>query len=682
MQASIPRIENLLSAVMRAGRASLGAIVVCASLAAPSLAQSTAVSAAAPASVIAAASIPGAAASISRVASGGETLHIIVGHSFFLNTKFRLRKVYVADPAILSSVTLSPNQIIVTAVTSGVSSLILLDEQGQAQSYVVSSDTDVEGLRVAMSEAMRDDMVHVDGSGSRVILSGNVGSTALSDTAVKLASLYSKEVANSLIVVPPHAKQVRLKVRILEVDRTKLTQFGINIFNPVGNYTAASSTGQYASTATVTPSTGAGVASTLAVSNPLNFLLYDWKYNVGATIEDLETKNIAQILAEPTITAISGEKASFLAGGEFPFPIVQPGSAGTAASVSISFRQYGVKLDFTPTVNDDGTIRLKVAPEVSALDYANSVTIAGYTIPALSTRKADTEVELRSDQSFAISGLLDKRTTDSYNRTPGIASIPIIGELFKSKSQNHTNTELIVIVTPTLVDPVTEAATPNSPKFPTDNLNPNKFDKALPKKRDPQADLDAAQPVGAPIAQAAPAPAPPQTPAASPVVSSQPVATTAESTSVVQEVVSTPAPPAAPPTDPVSASVAVVPTDRSSVEVAPAPPTPSVQEVSAPASSSQMLAVALPAAPPIVEKAVAPAPIPESPSIVQIMTLSHKEDADTMVNALKRRGYDVAAKEDSQDSLIHLQVGPFANRTDAEAMRQRLLQEGYNATVK
>ena len=179
-----------------------------------------------------AAPIQSAPGSMSRVADEGKTLHVTVGHSIFLDTSTRLRRVYVADPAILSSVTLSLNQIIVTAMTPGVSSLTLLDEAGQAQSYVVSSDVDVEGLRVAMSQAMRSDAVNVNGSGAHIVLSGTVGSDALADAAVKLAALYSKEVANALTVKADHPKQVRLQVRILEVDRSKALQLGINLFNP------------------------------------------------------------------------------------------------------------------------------------------------------------------------------------------------------------------------------------------------------------------------------------------------------------------------------------------------------------------------------------------------------------------------------------------------------------------
>jgi pilus assembly protein CpaC len=301
------------------------------------------------------------------------------------------------------------------------------------------------------------------------------------------------------VINSSRVKQVRLKVRIVELDRSKLAQFGFNFFSAGGNNLASTTTGQFASTMTVTSGQGSGStvgAKSVAVANPLNFSLYSSKLNIGATLQDLASMNIAQILAEPTITTMSGQKANFLAGGEFPFPVVQTAAPGQAASVTIMFKSYGVKVEFTPKVNSDGTIDLKVAPEVSALDFANAVSIAGYTIPAISTRRADTEMVLQDGQSFAISGLLDQRTQDTLAKTPGIASIPILGELFKSKNTNHSTSELIVIVTPEIVDPMQEKVTPagappvvhddghpgeTEPGMVVPKVDPKKFDKDLPK---------------------------------------------------------------------------------------------------------------------------------------------------------------------------------------------------------
>ena len=426
--------------------------------------------------------------SFTHSTASDQALHVVVGRSMFVSTAARLRKVYVANSAVLDSYTASPNQIIVTAKTPGISTIILWDENGQSKSYLVSSDINVEGLQAELDKTIPNEQVKAEGSEGRVVLTGTVSSPAIAAAAVKQAELFSKDVANSLVVNEALIKQVRLKVRIVEIDRSKISQFGFNILGAGQNTLGIGSTNQFAgtsATATTTAITPPGSASTgsqvlAALTDPLNFMLYNAKLNIGAAVKDLENKQILQILAEPTITTLSGEKANFLAGGEFPFPVVQ-GGAGGLNSVSVQFRPYGVKLEFTPFVNADGTIELKVAPEVSALDYANAAVISGYTIPALSTRRADTQVVLRSGQSFAISGLLDRRTTDLYGRMPGIASIPIIGELFKSKNVNNSVNELVVIVTPTVVDPLTENVVPDEPSVAVPNLEEKKFDEALPK---------------------------------------------------------------------------------------------------------------------------------------------------------------------------------------------------------
>jgi pilus assembly protein CpaC len=615
-------------------------------------------------SALSIASIPGTLNAISRNASTGKPLHVILGHSVFIDTKTRLRRVYVSDPAVINSVTLSPNQIIVTAMTPGISSLTLLDETGLAQSYVVSSDVDVEGLRAAMSGAMGNDAIRVEGNGSRVTLTGNVASQAVSDAASKLAGLYAANVANALVIASPgHPKQVRLEVRILEVDRSRMLQLGLNLFNPGGNtnYLASSTSAQFPTAATLSQSAAAGAIGTLATTNPLNFMLYSAKLNLGATIEDLQTKQVLQILADPTITTISGEQANFLSGGEFPFPVVQPGGTGGAPVVTIQFRQFGVKVEFTPVVNDDGTIRLKVSPEVSALDYADAVTVSGFTIPALSTRRATTEVELRSSQSFAISGLLDQRTTDILSKNPGAANIPILGNLFKSKSVNHSTTELVIVVTPTVVDPLEETAEPAQPVMPIHLLDEGPFDKSLGKNLNPKP---AAPPLTGPGSSPYGSPAPPA---------------------------AVPAPAPAPASGSTGEAMPVMAPENAQ---APLPPGPATAAVVASAAMSDPALLAF--ADPGTRRPAAKGPeatssaktlsretaIAEPAKMVEIMASSHESDADAMVAALKRHGYDVAVNRNPADPLLHLDIGPFTNKGEAELMRQRLLRDGYNATIK
>ena len=417
-------------------------------------------------------------ASFTQSSAATDPLHIIVGRSIFLDTADRVKRVYVANPVVLDSYTANPHEIVLTAKAPGTSSVILWDEMGRTQSYLVSSDVDVEDLALSLKRAMPAEDVQVHSRESHIVLAGTVSSDAKSEAATKLALLYSKDVTNSLAVNRALIKQVKLKVRIVEVDRSKQAQFGFNFFSQGGSLISATTTQQFPSNPTYTPPT-TSAPGTLTVSDALNFLLFSSKLNVGAALKDLENKQVLQILAEPTITTLSGEKANFLAGGEFPFPVIQ-GSSGGLTSITIQFRSYGVKVEFTPIVNADGTIELKVAPEVSALDYTNAVTISGYTIPALSTRKVDTQVTLNSGQSFAISGLLDKRTTDLYANTPGISNVPILGLLFRSKGVTHSNTELVVVVTPEIVEPLTKPQSFDEPKPVIPVLVPDKFDKSLP----------------------------------------------------------------------------------------------------------------------------------------------------------------------------------------------------------
>lgn len=435
-------------------------------------------------SVVAAAgtAAPGALAANTSVV--GDSIHLVVGQSMFINTRERLRRIYVANPDVLDSMTSSPTQIVVTAKAPGVTSLILWDELGQTQSYQVTADMDVSDLQHAVKAAFPLDTINVAGRQDEVALTGEVTNPADVDGAVKLASLYSKMVTNSLLVAPQHTPQVRLKVRVVEIDRSRLQELGFNAFG-TGKNAFSGTTGQYpvvsvlpGQTVSSGGSSSTSSTSILSINSLLNLFYYNQNLGLGGAIEALVNNQILQILAEPTITAVSGQTASFLSGGEFPFPVIQGASSGFT-SVTIQFRPYGVKLDFTPNVLPDGTIQLKVAPEVSALDYTNAVEISGYTVPAISTRKAQTEVELKSGQSFTISGLLDNRTTDILQKVPGIGDIPILGKLFQSKSTTHSVVELAVIVTPTLVDPLSENPAPTQPTMVVPFINDQQFDKGM-----------------------------------------------------------------------------------------------------------------------------------------------------------------------------------------------------------
>jgi pilus assembly protein CpaC len=255
-------------------------------------------------------------------------------------------------------------------------------------------------------------------------------------------------------------------VRFASVDRSLLKQLGINLFNNgLGNSLGSISTGQF--TPPLTSSAG-----TLITSDQNLMAFFPGLDGFGATIQALQSKGVVEVLAEPNLLAANGKQASFLAGGEYPFPVAQA-SAGGATTITITFKEYGVRLNFIPTITPRGTIRLQVAPEVSALDFTNAVEIAGFEVPAIDTRKVTTEVELSDGQTFVIGGLLDNRETETFDKIPFLGDIPILGKFFQSMSKNRTNTELIVIVTPEIVSPIPAGAPIPELKYPEEFLPPN-----------------------------------------------------------------------------------------------------------------------------------------------------------------------------------------------------------------
>jgi len=441
---------------------------------------------------------PPAAAPATVAAPAGaeaQTLHILSGRSVIVNTQARMKRILVSNPALIETTTVTPTQLVISAKTPGTASLVIWDETGRARIIDVSADVDVSALRNALQQAMPSSDIHAEADQGRVVLTGNAPNAAFSDAAVKIANSYTKDVVNSIVIAPtPKAKQILLKVRFAEVDRAKAFQLGINIFSTgAANTIGTISTQQFAPPA-LTGTIGAAGAPTggIGISDLMNLFLFRPDINLGAAIKDLETKNVLQILAEPNLLARSGVPAKFIAGGEFPYPVVNGGGGvGSVPVVTITFRPYGVKLEFTGVINPDNTISLKVAPEVSALDYTNSVTYTGFVIPAISTRRAETEIDLKDGQSFGIAGLLDKRTTVQLSKMPGFGDIPILGLLFKSRNFQRSSTELMVIVTPVIVDTTgNPGAEPQLPTVPFDTLDNGAFDASVNKSK-PTATMEA-----------------------------------------------------------------------------------------------------------------------------------------------------------------------------------------------
>ncbi len=414
--------------------------------------------------------------------SEGQELHVFVGKSVVINLQSPVTRILSSNPAVIETLATSPTQVVVEGKAPGASSLILWDQAGHSQMLDVTVDVNIAKLRTTIEQTYPNEQISIQSDGAHLILTGTVSEAKISDDIAKMAASYNPAVVNSLIVAPVHEQQVLLEVKFAEVDRTKLQQLGINFFSTGATNTTGSVSTQQFSPPTLTP-TGGNTGS-IALTDPLNVFAFRPDLNLGVTIKALEGKSVLQILAEPNLLALNGQKASFLAGGEFPVPVVQGGQS--IGVVTIQFRPFGVRLDFTAYIGKDNIIRLHVLPEVSTLDFANAAIISGFTVPAMSTRRAETDIELKDGQSFGIAGLLDNRAQVQLSKVPGIGDIPILGNLFRSKSISRSNSELVVLVTPHVVDPAKLSGPgPATPANPIKFLDNNKFDKDLPNKSDP-----------------------------------------------------------------------------------------------------------------------------------------------------------------------------------------------------
>jgi pilus assembly protein CpaC len=408
-------------------------------------------------------------------AAGGSTqdsandLLVSVGKSVLVDCARSIQRIAVGTGEFAEATAVSPTEIVINGKAPGETTLIVWQVGGERQFFNVrvrasSSVTDdrMEALRRELRTELPGQTLRVTSEGGIIFLRGTVTDLSGSDRAVKIASTAGKVVNLLYVNVPPAEPQILLKVRFASLDRTLTKQLGINLFSTgATNSIGAISTQQFSP-----PSLTATSPTTTALSSLLNLFIFRPDLDLGATIEALETDGVLQILSEPNLLAANGKQASFLAGGEYPYPVVQGVTGSGAGAITVQFKEFGVRLNFIPTITPRGTIRLQVAPEVSSLDFADGLTISGFTVPALDTRKVNTEVELSAGQSFAIGGLLDKRETKNFSKIPFLGDIAVLGKFFQSISTTRTNTELIVIVTPEIVAPIPAGAPLPELKFP------------------------------------------------------------------------------------------------------------------------------------------------------------------------------------------------------------------------
>jgi pilus assembly protein CpaC len=386
-----------------------------------------------------------------------ERVVLTAGRSTVVSTDFDVTRIAITNPEVADAVVVQPREILVDGKKSGTVSLIVWGADARRQ-YDIAVEPAITALEQHLQALFPGEAIAVSVSDEAIILSGLVSSTAVMLRAGEIAASSSaKSKVINMLQVPggSASQQVMLQVRFAEVNRKVMQELGVNLFVNRNRFAARSTTQQFSAPVFDDATPGKTVFSDL-----LNLFFFDKTLGVGAVVKALESKGGFHSLAEPNLIAYNGQEASFLAGGEFPIPIVQGGTSNNA--VTVVFKEFGVRLNFTPTIAGD-LIRLKVRPEVSSLDFSNGITLQGFRIPALTTRRAETDVELRDGQSFAIAGLLDNISQDDTAGVPILSKLPIIGYLFKSKSERKEETELMVLITPRLVRPLNPDEVPALP---------------------------------------------------------------------------------------------------------------------------------------------------------------------------------------------------------------------------
>ncbi len=398
-----------------------------------------------------------------------ERVPLTAGRSTVLHTDFDIVRIAVTNPAVADATVVQPHEILVDGKAPGTVSLIVWSASDR-KAYDLVVEPAVTALQQQLRLLFPGEDISVSATEEAIILSGSVSSNTVSLRAAEIAQATSSKVkVINMLQLPggQESQQVMLQVRFAEVNRRALTELGVSLFtgpNGYKDWIGRSTTQQFAAPNFDTQSgTEAGLTNKLTFSDFLNLSLFNTKYNVGAVITALKSTGFFQSLAEPNLIAYNGEEASFLAGGEIPVPVVQGG--GNNNAVTVIYKEFGIRLTFKPVIAGD-VIRLMVRPEVSSLDFGNGVTLQGFRVPALTTRRAETHVELRDGQSFAIAGLLDNLTQDNGAAIPVLSKLPIIGYLFKSKSDRAERTELMVLITPRLVRALDPDEVPPLPTLP------------------------------------------------------------------------------------------------------------------------------------------------------------------------------------------------------------------------
>ena len=415
------------------------------------------------------------------------SMTITAGRGELLQFTDDTSRVSVSDPTIADAVVVSQHDVVLNGKAPG-NTTILIWHGDNVSPYNITVEPDLTEIQKQLRATFPNEQIDVSSSKDAILLTGVVTDAAIARQAASIAAVHAKSVVNLIQSPPANTPQVMLQVKFASIDRTSLANLGANFFsvNPKLIGTATTQQFNFPRIGQLPFSQGPNGPQlgnqTVTVSDLLNIFAFRPDLNFGVTLALLQSQNLLQILAEPNLITVSGHEASFLAGGEFPYPVITNTGTGASAApvVTIQFRPFGVKLNFTPTVESNGLIHLKVKPEVSSLDFANALSIQGTLIPAISSRTAETEVDLHEGESFAIAGLIDNRVTKQIAKLPGIGDLPIIGNLFRTSSTDKTNTELLVLITPNFVKPFVAGTTPPLPQFPEGFLGDQPADSSTP----------------------------------------------------------------------------------------------------------------------------------------------------------------------------------------------------------
>src|SRR5262245_39953441 len=430
---------------------------------------------------------PAASSSPAPIVEGSEprAVELLVGRSTLVDIGSPIARVSLTSADVADALVTGQSQLLVHGKTPGAISMFVWDRAGAVKRYEIAVLRDLARLNDQVKQLFPNERIEAQSNGRSVVLSGTVSSKEVGEKAAAVAAGYVDKPADVVnlfqVQAGPRSNQVLLRVRFAEVSRSAMSEFGMSFFtSPTGiNHNIGRVTTQQYPAPGYTDlawtkadsSFGSDVTSAegkLAFSDFLNVFLLNQKYDLGVLIKALQNRGLFQSLAEPNLVAESGKEASFLAGREAPIPIAQ--GSGANIGVSIMFKEFGIRLNFTPTVTGD-RVDLKVRPEVSTLDYGNAVLLSGFRIPSLSTRRAETELELVNGQTFAIAGLMNNQMQTTMQKIPGIGDIPVLGYLFKSKASKRDQTELVVMITPEILPNNSPGVTPDLPKY-TDTFMP------------------------------------------------------------------------------------------------------------------------------------------------------------------------------------------------------------------